>query len=153
MKAKDFRGIIPPMMTAFTKDGEIYEKGTRAMVDFIVPHVQGLYPERMNALTVAEFLEALPELDEAFRTQVEDARDRGEALRFAAKVTDGQCSAGPVTVSNESPLGRLAGTDNLVEFATRWYNPNPLVIQGRGAGVDATAAGVLSDMIELAHTT
>jgi len=44
MKAKDFRGIIPPMMTAFTKDGEIYEKGTREIVDFIVPHVQGLYP-------------------------------------------------------------------------------------------------------------
>ena len=40
----DFRGIIPPMMTAFQKDGEIYEKGTREMVDFIVPHVQGLYP-------------------------------------------------------------------------------------------------------------
>ena len=44
MKPMDFRGIIPPMMTAFTKDGEIYEKGTRDMVDFIVPHVQGLYP-------------------------------------------------------------------------------------------------------------
>lgn len=44
MKPMDFRGIIPPIMTAFTKDGEIYEKGTRAMVDFIVPHVQGLYP-------------------------------------------------------------------------------------------------------------
>lgn len=44
MKAKDFRGIIPPMMTAFTKEGEIYEKGTRDMVDFIVPHVHGLYP-------------------------------------------------------------------------------------------------------------
>jgi len=44
MKASDFKGIIPPMMTAFTKDGEIYEKGTRDIVDFIVPHVQGLYP-------------------------------------------------------------------------------------------------------------
>ncbi|MBN1856822.1 MAG: dihydrodipicolinate synthase family protein [Dehalococcoidia bacterium] len=44
MKPKDFRGIIPPIMTAFTKEGEIYEKGTREMVDFIVPHVQGLYP-------------------------------------------------------------------------------------------------------------
>ena len=44
MKASDFKGIIPPMMTAFTKDGEIYEKGTREIVDFIVPHVQGLYP-------------------------------------------------------------------------------------------------------------
>ncbi len=44
MKPGDFRGIIPPMMTAFTKDGEVYEKGTREIVDFIVPHVQGLYP-------------------------------------------------------------------------------------------------------------
>lgn len=44
MKAKDFKGIIPPIMTAFTKEGEIYEKGTREIVDFLVPHVQGLYP-------------------------------------------------------------------------------------------------------------
>ncbi len=44
MKPLDFKGIIPPMMTAFTKDGEIYEKGIREIVDFIVPHVQGLYP-------------------------------------------------------------------------------------------------------------
>ncbi len=44
MKPLDFKGIIPPIMTAFTEDGEIYEKGTREIVDFIVPHVQGLYP-------------------------------------------------------------------------------------------------------------
>ena len=48
-----------------------------------------------------------------------------------------------------SPLGRLAGADNLIEFHTRWYAPTPLVIQGRGAGADATAAGVLSDIVEL----
>jgi dihydrodipicolinate synthase/N-acetylneuraminate lyase len=44
MKPKDFKGIIPPIMTAFTKEGAVYENGTRAIVDFIVPHVQGLYP-------------------------------------------------------------------------------------------------------------
>ena len=44
MKPNEFKGIYPPMMTAFTEDGEIYEKGTRNIVDFIVPHVQGLYP-------------------------------------------------------------------------------------------------------------
>jgi N-acetylneuraminate lyase/4-hydroxy-tetrahydrodipicolinate synthase len=44
MKAMDFRGIIPPIMTAFTHEGEVYEKGTRAIVDFIVPHVQALFP-------------------------------------------------------------------------------------------------------------
>lgn len=32
------------MMTAFTQDGDIYEKGTREIVDFIVPYVHGLYP-------------------------------------------------------------------------------------------------------------
>jgi dihydrodipicolinate synthase/N-acetylneuraminate lyase len=44
MKPKDFKGIFPPMMTAFTKEGEVYEEGVRNIVDFIVPHVQGLYP-------------------------------------------------------------------------------------------------------------
>jgi dihydrodipicolinate synthase/N-acetylneuraminate lyase len=44
MKPKEFKGIFPPMMTAFTKEGEIYERGIREIVDFIVPHVQGLYP-------------------------------------------------------------------------------------------------------------
>jgi dihydrodipicolinate synthase/N-acetylneuraminate lyase len=44
MEASDFKGIIPPMMTAFTKEGEIYEEGTRKIVDFIVPHAQGLFP-------------------------------------------------------------------------------------------------------------
>ena len=47
-----------------------------------------------------------------------------------------------------SPLGRLSGTDNLVEFHTHWYSPTPLVVQGRGAGTDATAAGVLSDIVD-----
>lgn len=44
MKPCDFKGIIPPIMTAFTKHGAIDENCTREIVDFIVPHVQGLYP-------------------------------------------------------------------------------------------------------------
>jgi homoserine dehydrogenase len=83
---------------------------------------------------------------------VAEAEGAGKVLRFAAQVEDGVCRVGPTLVSANSPLGRLSGTDNLVEFTTRWYNPNPLVIQGRGAGTDATAAGVLSDIIELAYT-
>ncbi|MCH7729813.1 MAG: hypothetical protein IH991_25590, partial [Planctomycetes bacterium] len=44
---------------------------------------------------------------------------------------------------------RLKGADNLIEIHSRWYSSSPLVIQGRGDGVNATAAGVLSDIIEL----
>lgn len=44
MKAKEFVGIIPPLLSSFTRDGEIYEKGIREITGFVLPHVQGLYP-------------------------------------------------------------------------------------------------------------
>jgi len=122
--------------------------------------VVGLYPPHMDDLSVEAFMAALPELDASFQEQVAQAEEEDAVLRFAATVeasteeggTDGTCRVGPVFVPADSPLGRLSGTDNLVEITSRWYNPNPLVIQGRGAGVDATAAGVLSDVVELAYT-
>ncbi len=112
--------------------------------------VQGLYPPEMNALSVAEFMQALPQLDGFYADRVRQAAEQEKVLRFAALVGDGRCAVGPTLVAASSPLGRLTGTDNLIEFQTGWYSPNPLVVQGRGAGVQATAAGVLSDILELA---
>jgi len=131
----------------------ILARGLGWRLDLDDVEVQGLYPADMDGLTVAEFMEALPRLDEQFQMRVAEAASASKVLRFAAQVENGACRVGPTLVSAGSPLGRLSGTDNLVEFTTRWYNPNPLVVQGRGAGVDATAAGVLSDIIELAYTT
>lgn len=114
--------------------------------------VRGLYPPELADLSVPAFLEALPQLDDDFGNQVAAAKAEGNVLRYAATVADGRCEVGPVVVGVDTPLGRLGGTDNLVEFHTRWYSPNPLVIQGSGAGTDVTAAGVLSDIMELAYT-
>ena len=135
----------------------ILARGLGWSLTMVDVEVQGLYPTEidgieMDGMTVAEFMDALPRLDEEFQSRVAEAEGAGKVLRFAAQVEDGVCRVGPTLVSANSPLGRLSGTDNLVEFTTRWYNPNPLVIQGRGAGTDATAAGVLSDIIELAYT-
>jgi dihydrodipicolinate synthase/N-acetylneuraminate lyase len=44
MKAKEFIGIIPPLLSSFTKGGEIYEKGIRALVRYSLPFVHGYYP-------------------------------------------------------------------------------------------------------------
>jgi len=44
MKAKEFTGIIPPLLSSFNKDGEIYEKGIREVVKFTLPYVDGYYP-------------------------------------------------------------------------------------------------------------
>lgn len=44
MKTTEFRGIIPPIQTAFTKDGEIYEQGIRNIVRFTLPYVDAYFP-------------------------------------------------------------------------------------------------------------
>jgi hypothetical protein len=44
MKATEFVGIIPPLLSSFTKEGEIYEKGTRELVGFTFPFMHGYYP-------------------------------------------------------------------------------------------------------------
>ena len=130
----------------------ILARGMGWRLDMDAVQVRGLYPPAMDSLSVPEFLIALPELDTEFRDRVDAAAVEGKVLRFAAALENGHCRVGPTAVAADSPLGRLQGADNLVEFYTHWYNPAPLVIQGRGAGVDVTAAGVLSDIVELAYT-
>lgn len=130
----------------------ILARGSGWRLEMADVQVTGLYPAAMSSLSVAEFLDSLPTLDADFQARVQAAKAEGKVLRYAATVADGRCMVGPVTVDAGSPLGRLSGTDNLVEFHTKWYSPNPLVVQGRGAGVDATAAGVLSDIVDLAYT-
>ncbi|MBA7596732.1 4-hydroxy-tetrahydrodipicolinate synthase [subsurface metagenome] len=44
MKAKEYIGVIPPLLSSFTKDGEINEKGIKEIIRFTLPHVNGYYP-------------------------------------------------------------------------------------------------------------
>ena len=130
----------------------ILARGIGWRMEMAQVQVSGLYPERMAGLSVEDFLAELPSLDEQYRREVAQAASEGEVLRYAATLSEGACTVALTAVAKESPLGRLTGTDNLVELYSRWYSPNPLVIQGRGAGVEATAAGVLSDIVALHYS-
>ena len=44
MKAKEYIGVIPPLLTTYDADGNVDETALRRMVDFVLPHVHGLYP-------------------------------------------------------------------------------------------------------------
>ena len=49
----------------------------------------------------------------------------------------------------------FAGTqyaDNICAFSTERYTPQPLVIQGPGAGAAVTAAGIFADVIKVAKS-
>jgi homoserine dehydrogenase len=110
-----------------------------------------MVPPALADLPLADFLSRLPELDAEFRQQAGAAAAAGCTLRYIAELRDGQATVGLQSVPIESPLGRLQGNDNLVAFNTRYYPDNPLVLQGRGAGVDAAAAGVHADLVAVAN--
>jgi len=119
--------------------------------------LEGLYPPEWDdpahpdhAGAVAAFLQRLPSLDAPTAARAAAAAAEGGVYRLTATVAAGRAAVTPAVVPADSPLGRLTGTDNLVAFHTRWYDAAPLVLQGRGAGVEATASGVLADVVELA---
>ena len=114
--------------------------------------VQSLFPAAAmgpDKMTVQTFMQQLPTLDADFSDRAAKAAADGCVLRYGAVVKDGACSVRLLPVPAASPLGRLSGTDNLLEIHSSCYDTAPLVIQGRGAGATATAAGVLADVLEL----
>jgi homoserine dehydrogenase len=62
-----------------------------------------------------------------------------------AEVSAGKGTVGLKALPATSPLANL----KYVSFQTGRYDDEPLLIGGKGAGVEMTAAGVLGDMIDL----
>jgi homoserine dehydrogenase len=117
--------------------------------------VRGVLPPEYSALPLADCLARLPELDAHFAAVVAGAAADGKVIRFVAELHAGDLRCGRAAVGlqavpADSALGQLRGNDNLVAFHTRYYPDTPLVLQGRGAGVDAAAAGVHADIVALA---
>jgi aspartokinase/homoserine dehydrogenase 1 len=112
--------------------------------------VEGLVPEELQNLSVPAFLESLPTRDDAMAALFDDARRRGEVLRYVGSVDrEGRASARLRAYPLDHPFARIQMTDNIVLFRTRRYSPNPLVVQGPGAGPEVTAGGVFADLLRL----
>ena len=113
--------------------------------------VEPLYPKRMEGMGVAEFLDALPQLDEEYEVRQRKAEGEGRVLRYVAVLEGGRVRVGLEGLEKDTPIGRLQGTENMVEYKTDVYNERGLVVQGAGAGGEVTASGVMGDMVELAY--
>lgn len=109
--------------------------------------VESLYPPEMAGLTVTEFMHAAASLDATFKKRVDDAAAGGHLLRFIGEVTPQGGSVGLKPVPKDSPQANL----KYISFQTDHYHDQPLIIAGKGAGVEMTAAGVLGDMLALAR--
>jgi aspartokinase/homoserine dehydrogenase 1 len=112
--------------------------------------VDGLVPDSLKEGTVEQFLERLPEHDDAMTDILRDARAEGKVLRFVGSVErDGTASVKLRRYPTDHAFARISHTDNIVRFQTDRYQKNPLIVQGPGAGPQVTAAGVFSDLLRL----
>ncbi|MGH8076095.1 MAG: bifunctional aspartate kinase/homoserine dehydrogenase I [Lysobacter sp.] len=119
--------------------------------------VESLVPESLRSISREDFMQRLHELDAPMQTRFDQARRDGRSLRYLARlegIDNGGNGRAWVGIAMPEPghaslHSRL--TDNLIQFRTRRYADNPLVVQGPGAGPDVTAAGVFGDVLAIAQ--
>jgi aspartokinase/homoserine dehydrogenase 2 len=125
---------------------------------------QNLVPKALQDLTTDEFLSRAEELDKYFANELRQAKSKACCIRYVATFT--QTSDGleqpkiHAKVSLEvlpltDAFSNLTPCDNIFKIVSTYYQTNPLIIQGPGAGRDVTAAGIHSDLAiickQLAH--
>jgi homoserine dehydrogenase len=109
--------------------------------------VESLYPPVLADLPVDRFMKDAVQLDAPMAARVAAAGAEGAVLRYLAVVADGQARVGLERVPASSPLANL----KYISFRTGRYDDEPLLLGGKGAGVEMTAAGVHGDIIGLAR--
>ena len=116
--------------------------------------IRNLIPENLRDGSVSEFLSQLKELDDEYET-IKSAQKENHVLRYIGELsgdlskTKGKLEVKLVSVSNNSSLGQIKGSDSIFEIYTESYGEQPLVIQGAGAGARVTARGVFGDILRL----
>lgn len=114
--------------------------------------IEGLVPAELGGGSTESFLDGLGALDGPLRARFAEARAAGEVLRFVGTVDPaGVSSVRLARYPREHAFARIRLTDNIVQFHSRRYHDNPLVVQGPGAGPEVTAGGVFADLLRLAR--
>lgn len=113
--------------------------------------VESLIPPGLENVSAEDFLDQLAAHDDVMKQRLDAAHAEGKVLRYVASLhRDGSARVALQAVATDHAFAHLKLTDNIVQFTTRRYCDNALVVQGPGAGPEVTAAGVFSDVLRVA---
>ncbi|WP_235499551.1 homoserine dehydrogenase [Frateuria sp. Soil773] len=115
--------------------------------------VESLVPPALAALPADAFMQRLDELDAPMAARLAEARAGHGVLRHVASLDrHGRARVQLTVLPAGHPFAHTRLTDNVVQFTTRRYCDNPLLVQGPGAGPEVTAAGVFADLLRIAES-
>lgn len=115
--------------------------------------IESLLPSALATLSTADFMQRAQELDEPMNAWLARAQTTNGVLRHVGSLDrDGRARVRLTVLPSNHPFAHTRLTDNVVQFRTRRYRDNPLLVQGPGAGREVTAAGVFADVLRIAET-
>ena len=118
--------------------------------------IDNLIPEHLQTISQNEFFERIDEFNSVYQN-IKENQEPNHVLRYIGELSGdlqkekGVLEVKLVSVSENSALGQLKGSDSLFEIYTESYGERPIVIQGAGAGASVTARGVFGDILRLAE--
>ena len=113
--------------------------------------LEAILPEDcMEQESVELFFESLLKHNDYFLDMIQQAESKNERLRYIASFENGKAIIALKSVDSSSPFYNLSNSDNMISFNTERYTGSPLVISGPGAGANVTAAGVFSEIMQIA---
>ncbi|WP_085300357.1 bifunctional aspartate kinase/homoserine dehydrogenase II [Cognaticolwellia mytili] len=112
---------------------------------------QSLVPEQLRDIPLAEFLQRTDELNDLFLLRLSAAKEQACGIRYVARFVseNGKVSAkvSLEKLANDDAFSQLTPCDNVFQIKSEWYQENPLIIRGPGAGRDVTAGGIHADLV------
>ena len=121
-------------------------------VSSLVPEALQDWSPADGAVLADAFVEEMGAYDAEKTELISSAEEAGMVLRYVG-VVDVPAKTVSVELRQYPKTHPFAGTqfaDNICAFSTERYQPQPLVIQGPGAGAAVTAAGIFADVIKVA---
>ena len=114
---------------------------------------QNLVPQSLQQLSTKQFLEQSEQLDSYFADKLQAAKQQDCCIRYVARFTQTEtgfkAKVSLETLQQDHAFANLTPCDNIFLITSEWYQQNPLIIRGPGAGRDVTAGGLHSDLVNL----
>ncbi|MCG9755365.1 bifunctional aspartate kinase/homoserine dehydrogenase II [Shewanella insulae] len=115
--------------------------------------LESLVPTHLAEIPLDDFITRMAELDGEMLQQYQAAAEQNKVLRYVASLDSeqGQLKAkvGIQWVDSSHPYANLTPGDNVFVIRSDFYQDNPLIIRGPGAGREVTAAAVQSDLAQI----
>ncbi|MCG9721847.1 bifunctional aspartate kinase/homoserine dehydrogenase II [Shewanella sp. Isolate7] len=115
--------------------------------------LESLVPKHMAEIPLDDFIKRMADLDGEMLQQYQAAAEQNKVLRYVASLDSDQgqlkAKVGIQWVDNSHPYANLTPGDNVFVIRSDFYQDNPLIIRGPGAGREVTAAAVQSDLAQI----